>query len=57
MLTTGSIFDQIKSCEKPEEVALILEGHYIHSYEAWIRFLNREAYTETELMSKYNTKD
>lgn len=57
MLTEGSIFDQIKSCETVEEMALILEGHYIHSYDAWTGFLKSEAYTEFELYTKYNAKD
>lgn len=52
-----TIFDQIRNAKSAEEMALILSGHYLHSYEAYIGWLQSSAYTEEEMRLREVTKN
>ena len=47
-----TVFEQIKNAESVEEMALILSEHYLYSKEAYIGWLNSQAYTKEDLEIK-----
>lgn len=52
-----TIFDQIRNAKSVEEMALILSGHYLRSYEAYVNWLQRNSYTKEEMRFKEVTKN
>ena len=53
-----TIFDQIRNAKSVEEMALILSGHYLRSYEAYVGWLqSNNAYTKEEMKLREVTKN